>query len=731
MAEEPRDDVFDVQLNIVGQESLGRLQALADQLSKIQSYFAAVTEQNPAARAAAQAGLSQATRNAPVQSGSSGTHSEPPSPITAGGGLWGRTAGRLAAHMQNTEEEQSRELMGHGGGVPYRSSSLHRPQEVETEMLGGGVSGSGSLPPDAEQPQSIGERKLRSELVAYHKGQQPFVYPQFGSLTWQDRAVLASNLVQKATDWRIRKNQSRINDQLAAGGITQEQANEQLSQIDPSFLGAGSAADVTTLLRGGAAGLGIAQGVYTDFRDKVRGFQQAGIQAGYEKAGTINIGPFGITNPLDLLGHDSAGKESLRQWWTTQRLRMKGGINQEEAQQIVGSLSALGWTGSEGQNMAFDTISPLVQKGLNPEMTTLMMDKSLRQGNASLDSFKKTLDDIGTSAHNSRMSLDEYQKALDAAGETAKQNGGFYLQGVQSAKDFSGATGLTPQAMSQTWQSPLVQGMAMSQFGIMPNAMGSMSGHMGLQTTYSALDLAKRATSMFARQDTVDPRTGEVISGKQAQYAQMAPLLGMSVEEVRRLDTNREMYNKASVGLGRISQFTKDTSNFKSQDDWVKDQLEKQPWKMGNKHAEEALKRQYREQVDNLNAGRPDSWGGIRQAMTGVATTSGGKLTDKEKKRIDEISHISDINERNKQAREFIIKQRGNPPTNKDMNTVHVEFTGKAAQLFKEVGTKDPGKSKANSGGGPINDITSGALHAGEAIGKSLLKEVPVVGGLL
>lgn len=731
MAEEPRDDVFDVQLNIVGQESLGRLQALADQLSKIQSYFAAVSEQNPTARAAAQAGLSQSGRNTPVQSGTTGSHSEPP--ISSGGGLWGRTAGRLATHMQNTEEEQSRELMGHGGGVPYRSSSLHRPQEVETEMLGGGVSGSGSLPPDADEPRSIAERKLRSELVAYHKGQQPFVYPQFGSLTWQDRAVLLSNLTQKGTDWAIRRQTRKINEQLGEGT---PEAAAAIQQIDPNFLRVGgtSAADVTTLLRGSAAGLGIAQGVYTDFRDKVRGFQQAGIQAGYEKAGSINVGPFGITNPFELLGHDSAGKESIRQWWTTQRLRMKGGINQEEAQQIVGSLSALGWTGDEGQSMAFDTISPLVQKGLNPEMTTLMMDKSLRQGNASLGSFKKTLDDIGVSAHNSRMSLDEYQKALDAAGETAKQNGGFYLQGVQSAKDFSGATGLTPQAMSQTWQSPLVQGMAMSQFGIMPNAMGSMSGHMGLQTTYSALDLAKRATSMFARQDTVDPRTGEVISGKQAQYAQMAPLLGMSVEEVRRLDINREMYNKASVGLGRINQFSKNLSSRQSEDDWVKERLKDRkfdPQDFGNKNAEEELRKQYREQADELFKGRPDSWGGIRQAMTGVATTSGGKLTDKEKKKIDEISHISDINERNKQAKEFIIKQRGNPPTNKDMNTVHVEFTGKAAQFFKEVGSKDPGKTRANSGGGPINEITSGALHAGETVGKALANEIPILGGLV
>jgi hypothetical protein len=72
----------------------------------------------------------------------------------------------------------------------------------------------------------------------------------------------------------------------------------------------------------------------------------------------------------------------------------EGGINGEQAREIVGGLSAAGYTGEEGQNLAFNAIAPLVQQGQNAGITVGMMDQAIRNGNMSAKEFVDTMNDL-------------------------------------------------------------------------------------------------------------------------------------------------------------------------------------------------------------------------------------------------------------------------------------------------------------------------------------------------
>lgn len=702
-----RDDILDVELRIVGQESLGPLAQLTERLEKITRYQSSVGAMSSEARVAGARGMTRAGNNFPIQSGTAGTHSEPPPRdriLNREGADYGGLSGyvrRITDRAADREEEQTREHAQTRGIVP-RTTSIHRPQD--SELYGSGSPG--SVPPPDPQ---IGIRKLKSDLGAFQKGEEPFIYPQFGSLTWQDRAMLLSEGTQKLAQWQIERkkktigaDQQKWRDQLASATTEAEMPQGPMptwENYEPSSVG------VTGLLRTGAAGLGIAQGVHADvkkFMARVTGSQDAGIQAGYNKASSINIGPFGITNPLDLLGHGSAGKESMRQWWTTERLRMKGGIDGAQAAEIQNSLAALGWTGNQGQGIALDTIAPLVQQGLNPTMTSTMFDKSFRHGNSTVQEFNKTMDKLGESARASKMSLDEFQKGLDAAGDAAKQQGGFYRQGMDAARQFSDSTGLGPQALSQSWGSPLVQGMSMAKYGIMPNAMGSMTGNMGTNSIFSSLDIAKQATSMFATRNTIDPQTGQRISGKEAQYAQMAPLMGMSVGEIRRLDQQAPLIKASSRATGRLDTYTRMLGKNRAEENAkVKELMDKDP-SMTKADARRVFEGTIRS-GDIANIG----WDSVERSMYQTAGLSHGGLSQKERKEVSRISHLSG-DDRVKAANSF-LRDQSKFPTPSDPNTITVKFTGAAEKLLMvdKNTTATKAKIDAASGGRPSNSYTT------------------------
>jgi hypothetical protein len=715
-----RDDILDVELRIVGQESLGPLAQLTEQLAKITQYQAGMSGLSPEGRAAAARGM-QTSRNFPTPSGTAGTHSEPPRGLQFPSGV---DDPRTRSTSEDSSGDRQNPMVDPryaprtrlGKRIEQRNVGIATRERAETldefeargadrrmhieggwqDQIEHGGGGSGSVPPPLDP--NIAMRRMKSDLGAFQRGTRPFEYPRFGSMTWQDRALLLSEGTQRIAVNAIGKQKELLD----AGKITPE----QYEQYRPKMPGTGwDYSNAVGMLRSSAAGLGIAQGVHHDIKylmGRASGAQDAGIQAGYNKAGSTNIGPFGITNPFELLGHGSAGKESMRQWWTTQRLKMKGGINGEQASEIQNSLAALGWTGNQGQSIALDTISPLVQQGLNPTMTSTMYDKSMRHGNSTVQEFNKTMDKLGESARASKMSLDEFQKGLEAAGDAAKQQGGFYRQGMDAARQFSDSTGLGPQALSQTWGSPLVQGMSMAKYGIMPNAMGTMTGNMGTNSIFSSLDIAKQATSMFATRNTIDPQTGQRISGKEAQYAQMAPLMGMSVEEIRRLDQQAPLIKASSRATGRLDTYTRMLGKSRTEENAkVKELMDKNP-SMTKDDARRVFEGTMRS-GDIANVG----WDSVERSMYQTAGLSHGGLSKKEKKEIDKISHLSG-DDRVKAANAF-LRDQSKFPTPSDPNTITVRFTGAAERLLMVDKNTAATQAKINaaSGGKPSNSYTN------------------------
>jgi hypothetical protein len=783
-------DRIDISLDLMGEGSLRAIEALTTQLSTVSAHLNSLGSQIPELQAqGARTVVGAFNQGLGVHEGPSPYRSQTQaSPVQDAAGQGGSYAGELhelsnmsfrqrlshyrqqggtggAAGLIDREIDvygaREREQATRRAGMSLRTdfsepSTTHAGTQYDRDMIvtpGGAPSGApsnqqGAPSEGASLPRPAWMQALQANPAQWERAQEGFVLPQFGELTIQDKLRMGSDFFTRSATRAYERSYAanqRVNQPYNAAlaeatslGFSQEEFDQHIApgeglEYTPFTGGAGvNRGRAANLLRMGADQ---AAQVVTIARDARRlmayggGINQQGVAAGFERGGTINIPgtDFGILNPLDMLQSNSAFREAINQRVNVQRLRMRGGINGEQAQEIIGSLASLGWTGEEGQNLAFDTVSPLVQQGQNPGIVSGLLDQSIRNGNTSLEDFRSTMDDLGPSARAARMSLDEYQESLGAFAEAAQEQGAFFGQGLRLGRNLSSGFGITPQQSTAVMQSPLTQGLAMMNYGVLPNELGALNqGAIGNATNQS-VDMALRAAGAFNRDVVRDGKV--VLRGRDRQSIQAAQFMGVSRETFERLRRGRditphifeaqealEAYGQGSSAIRKDHGAVKITTGDIKPGDWV-------PVRRGsgsNVHdfgngifGAKATVAGHGEKI-NVSADAAGAagevnqqWDTVEKQLRAMAPKGAGR-----KGYLKDVDALDDLDpaERAKKARKMLNEEARkivDPEENKQ--TISVRFTGSAAKYFEQV-ERDNGKPKkdSNAGGKPVRETASG-----------------------
>lgn len=626
-------------------------------------------------------------------------------------------------------------------GSDVQDKSIHAGYEggpTGAAYTGGGGSdgGSGSMPPrglDHGYPEESKEpgwlQGLKANPQQFEQAQEGITIPQFGEYTIQDKLRFGAN-------WLTRTSTSAYDEAGVEGGTAGQKRGRMANLVNQAADNAGNIQLAAKELR------------------KVQAFggdlQERGRRLGYDRGSQANIPgtDIGIQVPdlgFDLfgLGTDASGESALneggRQRLTELRMSAKGGIDKGQAGEAVGALAGAGFSGGEATTLGMDYISPLMQQGQDPATVVEMFTKGIRNGNASMVEMADTLDNLGPAAKAARMGLDEYTKGLDAYAEQAQERGATYQQGLEQGRGVAGATGLSPQQAAQVTGSDLTQSMAFMNTGVLPSQQGLLSPQQSINATYDAIDLAKQFGQVH-NVDSVDPETGDVIKGEDKMYAAAAQQAGMSVEDVKRLDKNRDLIqNKLTPSQTKVTEIQEGIGGITADIDKRREALGGErtkaqgmagvaqgigQWIGGGGESDE--EKGERADLDNVEkelqrqvGTESQSWKDTERALAEMAVTA---EEDPEGRKgwmaqIEETEDIKDPGERYAAAKGMMEERAQTLIGEEDPNQVYIKFVGEAAKYFEQVRKKNKrnagARDKARAGGDPMSGTAVGSETAG------------------
>lgn len=614
-----------------------------------------------------------------------------------GQGFIGEQMGIMGARERS--QQYRRDLQG--GGPDYENHSIGSRNLYDSEVHGGGTASSSASTPGRFAGESEARYNLRANRTAWERGQEGFEIPQFGEYTIQNKLNMAADYLQRSGDRKWKRSIQEAEDIIGPmSAAEREYAFKDVGQGRFNSAGflrmaaeqSGQATAVMSHLRGGSNFIG--------------GLQSRGIQAGFDRGGTW--GP--IMNPLS-----AATREGIRQKWNETRLRLKGGINQEEAQSIVGGLVGEGFSGSEGQNLAFDAVAPLVQQGQDPLTVTSMLSQAVRNSATPVKEFVKTMSDLGPAAQAARMTIEEYSKALDEFANNAQGMGATYGEGLKLGRNLSSSLGMAPQLASAQMNNPLVQGFAMRN-GYLPQTMGLMGARESMSAINTAVDTAWQATAGFEGQDITDPVTGHVTTGEEQRAAMAAQIYdpsGQTSPDVfLKLQRNKEKSTIAATALDQLDTYTQARKEYTKEVKGKGIQVKRGGGRVRRKitiHDPDKTVVTDPNGLHQLDYGDlgsgPGGWSAVNKSLDDLVNAAPEEDREKYRKRIAEISKY-DPEQRNRVAREFINNRMKEGLDNSDSGpTVYVKFKGKAAKYFEQADKKSEAKRDSDSGSTPINSF--------------------------
>lgn len=595
-------------------------------------------------------------------------------------------------------------------GIPndYENPGLSFGSNLDMDVAGMGGANASTAPDLTRQAGEQDWRHIsRSNPAAWNRMQEGFRMPQFGEINAQDKLYMGSRFLGGFAERRWQKQVSAIPE-----GPGRAEALRKLGE-ETSFLGTSSnwmrmAGDHATEISTAAATLR-GKGNY------VSSLPNAGVSAGYERGGAW----MGMTNPLS-----EAGREGIHQKWNAQRLRLKGGINGEQAEAIVGGLASEGFVGDEGEDLAFDTVAPLVQQGQDPNTVNALLSKSIRNGAKSADEFRKVMDKLGPAARGARMSLDEYQKSLDSFAESMEGRGGSYLTRTSLGNQISQATTLAPQQAAALMENPLVQGMAQRR-GVFPHEMGDMSATEAVGSMNDAVEMAMNASRGFAEdKPTFDsegkPIPGAEIKAKDRQIDAAAAQLGVNRDVVAKVERNMKATRYGADAITRLDVYKKARNSTNKElkenkkgaykDLSLSERMNAEKFRPGEmervKQGEATL-----DLLDSDTAATDRGWAQAKGSLDKMVAAMPGETDDEIKEKKDRQKDLKELSktkgdDRIRKAEELASKVMKNSEID-ELPVVKVEFTGRADAIFQQAGLKEPKKEEANSGGESTSDAAT------------------------
>jgi hypothetical protein len=188
------------------------------------------------------------------------------------------------------------------------------------------------------------------------------------------------------------------------------------------------------------------------------------------------------------------------------------------------AVAGLGWfPGTSGYEPYTNALNEVTrQTGLDPNITSQMMDKATRLGQVGIDDFVESMKRVPEAARAAHVSFEQMQNDMNAMGEANQARGGTYFQGTQLAQQFGGLTGLPPSILPEAMQNPFVTAYATRTSGLMPQMQGIMDPGSQISSLYGAVNQMSKLTSFQGFNQRLPGAGGEFSSRYTGQDQNLA-----------------------------------------------------------------------------------------------------------------------------------------------------------------------------------------------------------------
>jgi hypothetical protein len=309
---------------------------------------------------------------------------------------------------------------------------------------------------------------------------------------------------------------------------------------------------------------------------------------------------------------------------------------------------------------------------------------ALRQASTSTDQLTDSLSNLNQAALATKETVNQWSSDALQYAQTLEGMGGTLGEGAAAASVFTAATGLDPSVAQAAVQNPLVQGLFMSQQGILPSGISADPTAVA-PTLESAAQMLQKAFSGLNRNryETVNGQRVLAVRGSSLEAAQIAETLGIPQAEVNRLLGSQPLENRANALETKLG--TSATSTGFWQDI---NNLGKHPSK-----AQLGQAQNYWEGIAGKNNSSLKSMGLTSKQIAALNATGD--------------SSRQDLANRANMLNQDITHRMGDTPYNKVSSTptnisVKVGFTGAAAAWFQQVGNGVSTAKAASNAGGPM-----------------------------
>jgi hypothetical protein len=428
--------------------------------------------------------------------------------------------------------------------------------------------------------------------------------------------------------------------------------------------------------------------------DSLTNWRNLGGQLGADTSGNFASTPFGFNNPFDITNATGIGSGSRA---VEESLRGRGflgiggggvgaGLSKDLAQSDVQEIMGQGYGANESATGSSGDITTIAQNLLKPMQTQNnqltagdlgQFLPALRNSNTSISQLKDSLSNLGIEAQAAKETIGQFSGSVSTAATAFESMGGSQQQGITQATSFTNATGLDPQIATQLAQNPMMQGMALGQYGVLPSGIAGMNSGAFLNSSSSTLKMLQNGLSGLSKPSfaNVDGQRVQVGGGESAVYSQIASMTGLPESIVQRMLGDQ----KGIQANAKMNELLGD------------------PTKQGT------LAGVVAEGKGNMSASQRSHaeslWGTISKDWKGTGIGQ---------KEMDRISKDPSYADRIKRVQSDMATANKNNPLNQiqnDPNAVTIGLTPQAAKIFQVQQGPTAAKKISNAGGTSYNGI--------------------------
>lgn len=450
----------------------------------------------------------------------------------------------------------------------------------------------------------------------------------------------------------------------------------------------------------------------------------------------LSASNIGIRAPWAMLPGvgSEAAREGWDQWLDRQRLRMRPGINGEQAREIVNATRQFGYSGGRADDIAFGSLAPLVQEGQQAENIMPLLDAATRLGATSLEDFTETMSGLGEVAQSTRQTLSETQQAMGEFAQTAQQHGATYGQGLTAGRGFMTATGMSASLGGRMMEHDLTQALAFQQYGLLPSQIGLLPGSEMANLTLDTINMGMRIAAPTARERNVQTQWGSYkVSARDAQIAASTQFTGLTADETKRLLRNQDQVRaaaEASTALEGNRQAARDVTKGLR----YKDKENNGPFGINplNVFGEKEVTK-YRRDLTGAELAILQSEGNdeIISNREVIQALDKAGVKDDRLKKLRELGGSKSVGKQDEFRREArkALEERTSK-LNTEEPDVYIGFTGQAKKWLQQTDSKgNPIKDAANSGGPSLALNAIGAMTPQNAASTMAKAAASLIGG--